>query len=1834
MKASALFGAGWEADSLEVLWQDGERVFCKLWRAGAKGERYAFVPVLSGAEHPTRESINRLTHEYELKDYLDRAWALRPVELVRERTMLVVEYTGGEPLDRLIGQPMEIGQFLRLAVALSAALGRLHRQGLIHKDIKPANIIVNSPTGQVWLTGFGIASRLPRERQTPEPPEFIAGTLAYMAPEQTGRMNRSIDSRSDLYALGVTFYEILTGHLPFTASDPMEWVHCHIARQPALPTERVRSVPAPISAIVMKLLSKTAEERYQTAAGVERDLRRCMSEWDEQRRIHQFTPGVRDFPDRLMIPEKLYGRDREVNLLLAAFDRVVSGGKPELVLVSGYSGIGKSAVVNELHKMLVPPRGLFASGKFDQYKRDIPYATLAQAFQSLIRPLLGKCEADLAVWRGALQEALGQNSRLIVDLVPDVRLITGEPPPITELSPQDAQGRFQLVIRRFISVFARPEHPLALFLDDLQWLDVATLDLLEGLLTQPDVQYLLLVGAYRDNEVQASDPLARKLEHIRQAGARVRDVRLAPLSREHVDQMVADTLRCEPERSAGLARLLHEKTAGNPFFLIQFARALADEGLLAFDHEQPCWKWDINRIHAKAHTENVVDLMVEKLNRLPNDAQRALQVLACLGNRAEVAVLSLVREISVDQVHVDLMPAVALELIRHLAGAYEFVHDRVQEAAYSLIPDRLRPAAHLRIGSILAAHGSAERLEEVIFDIVNQLNRGGALITSPDERERVVELNLIAARRAMGSAAFASALTYLVSGGALLTEDCWERRHELVFTLELHRAECEYVTGQPSAAEERLTALAARATTLVARAAVAALRVDLYMMLDQSERAIIVGLDYLRHLGVEWSDHPTAEEASGEYEGVWSQLGTRAIEELIELPVLVDATSLATLDILQKLVMPACAIDSNLHATVICRAVNLSIERGNCDASCYAYVWLGAIAGARFGDYKAGYRFGQLGCELIERRGWKRLEPRTFDIFGSLVMPWARPVKAARDFLRRALEGANSIGDVIFSAGTCSDICSNMLAAGDHLSDVEREAERGLELASTARFGGVCDMIAAQLRLVRMLRGSTSSLGSFDDGRFEEPLAERRLASDSNLQIAECWYWIRKLQARFLAGDCSAAVEASVKAERLLWTSVSQLEEAEYHFYSALSRAAWCDSVSADERGQHMETLALHQRRLAMWTQNCPKNFENRAALVAAEMARLEGRDRDAMGLYEQAIRSARDNGFVQNEAIANELAAHFYVVRGFEKIANAYLRDARYCYLHWGAGGKVRQLEQSYPRLRAEAPISAPTSTILAPVEHLDLSTVIKVSEAVAGEIVLEKLIDTVMRTAIEHAGADRGLLVLPGDDGYLIHAEIIVSGDSVKVDARQGMISSQKLPESVFRYVLRTKEVVLLNDVSSPGPFTTDEYICGHDARSVLCMPILKQARLVGVLYLENHLTLHAFTPARMAVLKLLASQAAMSIENACLYRDLAQREAKIRRLVDANIIGIMIWNLPGRVLDANEAFLRIVGYDHEDLISGRLSWRDLTPPEWLDLDLQELVPKLKSAGSLQPFEREFFRKDGSRVPVLIGVATFEEGANEAVAFVLDLTERERATEALRELQTELAHANRLATMGHFAGSIAHEVNQPIGAAHNNARAAMRFLTVVPPDMGEVTEALQCVVNETYRAGDILGRIRDQVRKLPPRREAIDVNSAIEEVIALVRGELSKHRVSLQLQLGKGLTTVHGDRVQLQQVMLNLILNAIESMSVDEGARELLISTESGPTVGVLVTVCDSGPGIAAEDREQIFESFYTTKSSGLGIGLPICRSIVDAHGGRLWADVREPRGAVFRFTLPGRG
>ena len=1822
--------AGYE---LEMLRPGGE---FDLYRGRHCASAAPVLLLAAGATAHPSASLRRLEHEYSLAGDLDPAWALRPLAIARqdERVMLVLTDPGGVPLDSLLGRPLELTRALQIAIDLAAALRQVHERGLIHKDIKPANIFIDA-AGAVRLTGFGIASRLLRERQMPGAPELIAGTLAYMAPEQTGRMNRSIDARSDLYSLGVTLYEMLTGSLPFSATDTLEWIHCHIARPPAPPGTRAVELPPMLDTLVLKLLAKNAEDRYQTAAGVEMDLRRCLAEWTRIGRIDPFPLGEHDVPDRLLMPEKLYGRDAQIRDLLAAFDRVVTGGNAELVLLSGYAGIGKSSVVNELHKSLVPPRGLFASGKFDQYKRNIPYATLAQAFQSLVRQLLGKDAEELHSWRNALLEALGGNGQLMVTLVPELALVIGEPPPVPTLEPKDAQARFHLVFRRLLGVFARPEHPLALFLDDLQWLDAATLELLGTLLVDPETRHLLLIGAYRDNEVTPDHPLMQTVEAIRRRGGRLSGIELAPLSEDDLAQLIADGLHAGIEQARPLSGLVHEKTGGNPFFAIQFVTMLVDEGLLVFDRQSLEWRWDMKRIHAKGITDNLADLMALKLSRLSDTTKLALGQLACLGNIAEVATIASAHGRPEHEVHETLRDAVQAGLLFRADGTYTFVHDRVQEAAYALIPETERAAAHLRLGRVLACATEPESREEKIFEIVNQLNRGAALIDSPQERAQVAELDLAAGKRARASTAFASALAYFSAGQALLAGTGVDPEHRLAFELELQRAECEFVTGEVDAAEARLLVLRENATDLPRLADVVCLAVLLYFTTGRSDRAAEIGLEFLRRVGINWSMHPTDEEVRREHESLHQRLADRAIESLVALPRMTDARHVATMNVLTSFFPVAFYVDENALALVLLRMTNLSLEHGNTDASSVAYSGLNMVLGPRFGEYVMAYSFGKLARHLVDQRSLDQIKVRVYSCVGSFAMGWTQPLSACRPLMKFAVDAGSTIGDLAFAAYTYRHMITNLLISGDPLADVQREAERALAFAARARLGVPAERFIGHLPLIRTLRGLSGAGVLAPEDTPSDSWVDRSAEMNPYLASLRCFHWIFRLQERYLAEDHAAAIDAADHARGLAWSTHSCLEEVEYHLYGALVRAAACDRAQGDERRAQMEILQAHHRQVALWAQNCPANFAHRAALISAEIARLEGRDLEAMRLYDSAIASAREHGFTQNEGLANELAARFYAARDFQTIAGTYRRGARACYLRWGAMAKVRQLEQRYPDLQEPAAQPGPTATIGASGGDLDAGTMLKASQALSSEIVLRKLIESLMRITIEHAGAERGIVLLVRKGEPQIVAEATMRNGTIDVVRREAAVTAADLPESALHAVLRTRQSLILDDAMDGTLVCDDPYMQLCRPKSILLVPILKQAKLIGALYLENNLASGAFTPARIEVLEFLASQAAISLENAFLYADLQRSEAFLAEAQRMSSTGSWSWNVITGDLVWSEEHCRIFGLDpanpppltYDLFIS-------LVHPEDRPM-LEQKLPDVVRDRARAEFDYRIVLRDGSIKHLhSVGRPIVDEHGEvrDYVGSSMDVTDRRRAEAALREAEAELTRVARLTTMGELAASIAHEVNQPLSAIVTNAEACLRWISRDAPDLDRVRKAAERIIQTGHQAGEVIRNIRAMLRKSTPELCQVDLNEVILSVLDLMHGELKGNTISLEIDLSSELVRILGDRVQLQQVVVNLIKNGIEAMSDSAHEPRLLrVATRRAADGSALTAVADSGTGLEPTIVKRIFEPFFTTKRDGMGLGLSICHSIVEAHGGRLWVSQGIPRGCVFQFTLP---
>ncbi|MGK4008697.1 AAA family ATPase [Sorangium sp. So ce1036] len=1840
------------------------------------------------------QDIERLQREYAIGKLLDGHEAIvRPLALETFEGLpaLVMEDFGGESLDHLIGAPMAPERFLELAVRIAACVAELHRRDILHKDLKPQNLVVNTTTGQVKIADLGLAAHLSREQAPAGPPRLIEGSLPYLAPEQTGRMDRAIDSRADLYALGVTFYQMLTGRLPFEARDPLEWVHCHVARDPPPPSAVVPALPEVLSAIVLKLLAKMAEDRYQSARGLKHDLERCLSEHRARGAIEPFPLGERDTSGCFQIPRKLYGREDEATALLRALERVVDTGAPELVLVSGYSGSGKSALVHALCEPIARERALFLAGKFDQCKREIPHSTIIQAFREVVREVLAAPEDRIAALRRRLLGALGSNGQLIVDVIPQVELVIGRQPPVPELPPAEASHRFRAALRSFIGVFTREERPLALFLDDLQWTDLASLELLRDLLTHPGTRNLLLVGAYRSNKVTPSHPLMLALNKARKDGARISDIALGPLSREHLAALVSDALRCRREDARELADLVHDKTAGNPFFAIQFLTALHEERLIAFDERAEVFRWDVAKIREKGFTDNVIDLMVGKLVRLPPSTQGALKQLACLGSAADVALLATVRGGSVEQAHEDLREAVRAGLVLRLDPAYKFLHDRVQEAAYSLIPEGERPAMHLAIGRLLASRTAPEELEEKIFEIVNQLDRGAPLITSQEERERVAELNLIAGKRAKASTACASALKYLAAGGALLPEDGWERRYALAFALELHRAECEYLTGDLSAAEERLSALSRRAESLIDLAAVTCVRLGLYTTMDRSDRSVEVGLDYLRRVGITWSPHPTDEEVQEEYERVFTLLGGRAVEDLIDSPQMTDPECRATLEVLTHAQSPALFTDANLNCLVVSRMTNLSLEHGNGDASCIAYTWFGMLLGPRFGDYRMAYRFAKLGLDLLERRGALRFKSRVYLGFGHRVNPWVRHLRSGVELLRRGFEAGQETGDLTYASYNKNCLITLLLAAGEPLGEVQREAEGALLFVRRARFGLEIAIITVQLQLIRALRGLLPDLASFNDADFDERRFEQRLEGDPRLAIATCWYWIRKLQARFLADDLDAALEAAEKARPLLWTTGSFFEVAEYHFYGALVRAARCRAGDAGERRRHLEALLAHQEQIDAWAESCPDNFGDRAALIGAEVARLRGEGDLAAQRYEQAIRRAREGGFVHNEALAYEIASRFYRERGFDLIADTYLREARAGYARWGADGKVQRIDEQSPRLWDTRPL-APTASFAARPEQLDLLSVIKASQTISSEIVLDKLLRTLLRVVLEQGGAQRACLVLAQDERLSIGAEATLeeSGGVAISLPRSTEDASRRVPMSLVRYVHRTKEhVILVNTAASVGRFSGDEYFARHKPRSLLCMPILRQAEVAGLLYLENTLLAGAFPPERLTTLSLLAAQAAISLENA----RLLAREQSARTAAEAAGRRAAFLAEAGEILsgslDDEETLSHITRLSVRslcdwcviDLVEGedlrrsfwahrdpakeplfdqlnrryRLDWRASDPAARVQRgEGPLLVPELSEEDLRKYAEDEGYvallRDLGARS--FISVPLVARGRPIGALSVISAAPGRRYGEADLELVQEVARRAALAIdnawlyraaqdavrlRDEFLTVATHELNTPMTSLTLSLEAMDRSLhggrPFDPQAMGkQVERALRQATRLARLNSELLEVSRIQMDRVSLDVEEVDLGAVVREVTARFELDLARTGCSVSLRTS-GRLVGRWDRSRVDQIVTNLLANAIKF-----GAGkpiEIVAGEEAG---AVRLSVTDHGIGIDPARQPRIFDRFERAVSDrhygGLGLGLYISRQIAEAHGGSIRVQSAPGAGATFTVELPGAG
>ncbi|MBE9224226.1 AAA family ATPase [Phormidium sp. LEGE 05292] len=1814
---------------LETVHSGGKTV---IYRGQRETDKTSVIVKTLRSEYPTLEEITRLRHEYKIMQPLHLAGVIQPYELkdYQHSLALVLEDFPGITLkDFISSQTNTLIDFLKIAIDLAQTLGELHENHIIHKDIKPHNILIDPESCEIKLIDFSISSLLDKENPTISNLNLLEGTLAYMSPEQTGRMNRSIDYRTDFYSLGVTFYEMLTGTLPFNSTDPMELVHCHIAKIPAPPCQGsvccLSEVPEAVAAIVMKLLAKNAEDRYQSAWGLKSDLEECLNQFQSTGKIENFVPGRLDKSGQFLIPQKLYGRENEVATLMDAFARVAASAS-EIMLVSGYSGIGKTSVVNEVHKPIVGARGYFIAGKFDQFKRNIPYAAIAQAFGELLRQMFAENAQEIIIWKEKLETALGENGRVIIDVIPEVEFIIGKQPEVPQLGPTESQNRFNRVFKQFLSTFATQEHPLVVFLDDLQWADAASLKLIQLLTTDPDSQYLLVIGAYRDNEVSPTHPLILTLEEVEKAGAKVSNIVLCPLNFANVTLLIADTLKEIPDldnsitpknRVFGLAELLFNKTGGNPFFLTQLFKTLYAEKLITFDFHEGRWLWDIEKIQAIGITDyNVVELVARNIQKLSVPTQKALKLAACIGNTFSLENLAIVNEQSLLTTADDLWEALQSGLVLPLSQAYKiplfvdkeqpinwlnledvkigykFLHDRVQQASYSLIPEADKQTTHLKIGQLLLEKTNKALLEENIFDIVNQLNIGVDLITCESEKQELANLNLIAGKKAKVATAYEAAVKYLNRGLQLLKQDSWENQYRLTLSLSVETVEAEFLNANFDRAANLAEIALEKAETLLDRIKIHELKMQFEIAQNQMLKAIDTGVEALSLLGISLSTSPNTQPTFPKLP---------QLEEIENLPVMTAPEDLAAMRILIAIMPAAYQAKPEIMLLVILTMIQLCLDRGHSTLAPYPYALYGMILCAAMGDIEGGYHAGQLGLKLLEQFNAKEFQAKVFTTFNPFIRPWKEHARETLAPFIKGLQSGLEIGDLEYGSYCAMNYCTYLFLVGEHLESVEQKQSKYIDFLLQLKREVAIAYARIWGQLVQNLLGNSLEKYRLIGKYFDESvrLPELKTANNGMLLFA---VYLSKLILLYTLKNRAEALENAFLAAEQLSCVMGYMTVATHNFYYSLSLLAMYAEVDASEQEKYLALVESNQEKMKHWADHCPANYQHKYDLIEAEKARVLGQILEAMELYDRAIAGAKEQGYIQEEALANELAAEFYLVLGKTQVAKTYMTEAYYKYIRWGAIAKVKDLDVRYPQLilRSLQPettnileLTQTNSTTSKSAQILDLTTVLKASLLLSGEIVLSNLLEKLIKVAIENAGARQGCFITKHQEEWIIEASGNIesnefSGSSTKVNLHNSLLiaDSSVLPISILNYVERTGESLILDNAALTSKFTADPYIAANQSKSILCLPLLHSAKLSGILYLENNLLVGTFTAERSRVLNLLSAQISIAIENARLY------------------------------------------------------------------------------SSLQTYSQELETKNAT----LLELSAREREKAEQLA---------QSLHQLQQTQAQLIQTEKISSLGQLVAGVAHEVNNPVSFINGNLHHANEYVSDLaallelyqehyPNPVAEIADKVEEIDLEylledlpkmlssmklgTDRIRDIMQSLRNFSRVDEVGAKPANLHEGIDSTLTILnhrlkgKGELKA--INIVKKYGD-LPLVECYAGQMNQVFMNLLANAIDSMEESRkvSEKQIWISTELvkqedcslNPSSFAVIRIKDNGAGMTPNIQQRLFKPFFTTKPAGKGTGLGLSISyqiVTEKHKGRLRCLSAPDEGTEFIVEIPITG
>ncbi|MFA6292585.1 MAG: AAA family ATPase [Victivallales bacterium] len=1791
-----------------------------IYKAVRKDGNVPVVIKVLSREYPSQEEIARFRREYETtRSLADIKSAIQVYDLIEcgNSLAMILEDFGGQSLKDLISQNRlaTVKEFLIIAIKIAQALQEIHSVGIVHLDINPANILYNDTTGQIKIIDFGISIIRTKEVMTFRNSGVIEGTLAYISPEQTGRMNRQVDWRTDFYSLGATFYKMLTGRTLFESADTLELVHAHIARKPVLPHEIDQHIPKVISSITMKLLSKNVEDRYQSAEGIKTDLAQCLKRLEETGIIKDFPIGFKDISERFILPSKLYGRENEITTLVAILDRV-STGRKEMVLVSGAPGIGKTSVIREFHWHIVQKRSWFISSKFDQFVRNIPYSAIIGAFKELIHQLLSESDENLTAWREEIQTALSPNCQIMVDLIPELELIIGPQPPVSVLGAKESQNRFKIVFYDFIMLFCKREHPLVIFLDDMQWADMPSLGLIETIMSIED-RALMLICAYRDHEVNDSHPFTAAVRQI--PGEFISRLHLNALGSDHIAGMVFDIVKNNRDEIEPLAALIHKKTAGNPFFAGEFLKTLNSEKLLTFDVRDYKWRWDLEHIREKGFTDNVVDLVIGNIGKFAQKTQLLLKYSSMLGNIFDLEKLSILSEASREDVFKGLNEAIHEGFVIPLnENTFTFSHDRIQQGAYNMIPEDERSLEHLRAGRLLWSGIEEDRLDDNLFVILDQFNKGIRLIKSGEEKLKISELNYKAGKKAKESAAFFPAYQFFKAGIELLDESSWKSRYDFTLSIHNNAAEAAYLSTDHDGMERLGRIILKNIRITIDKAPFYVTRVKAATSQGKMVEALDIGLDFLDELGVHIPRNPSKTHIS--INSFKTRLALRGItpKDIARFPDTKDPRLQAILAIMENIYASAHFCAPKTLAVIVYKVIRILVkERVSYSVSRIFFMLYGAFFG--------GHEYIRVPELLANRPDAKESEVIGLFLNAYSVLHWKEHLRETFPLLMRTYAVGLELGNFVYVGFAVLNRFRHMFIAGVEFSEMEKDFETYVPVLFRLK------QDRSAIGCLLFHQAVLNLMGSSDDPciisgnvyREEEKISYHELGKD--LTILFTFYFL-KMFLCYLFGRNAEAMKNSITAEICMGTLGIQANSGSYYFYDSLVHLTGIDQLSDKERRESLKRVDGNQKKLKKWAHNTPVNYKHKHLLVKAELSRIKGRINATMDYYDQAI--------------ANELAGRFYLDQEKEKIASVYLTDARYLYQRWGALAKVGDMDRKYPWLSSKVRISSKdnsegTTNTSTTESGLDTGSILKASRALSEEIILERLLSQLMRIVMENAGAQRGFLALNNNGRLTVEAQGSLESQDEPVLKSAAIDREIKLSAAVVHYVERTKETIVLNDAANEGPFIQDEYIRQNKLRSVLCLPIMNQSVLTGILYLENNIAVGAFTPGRVKVLEMLASQAAISIENAKLYSQLGESERNYRGLYENALEGIFQFSIEGRMISCNPSLAGMMGFSSpEDLLKRSINVFEVgfADPQVLD----EMMRILLDQGQVVGFDMPMIRKDRRKIWVAVSARTVRN-ANGEVAYLegslLDVTEkREKENEQRKREAAEAASQAK----GEFLARMSHEIRTPMNAIIGFSELLSK-LDMTAKQQDYLYKVISSAKSLLGIINDILDFSKIEAGKLRIETVEFRLDEIINTILNLFSLSASEKGIKLITDIPPDVPCfVKGDPLRLGQVLSNLVSNAVKFTEQGYVLLKVELLQKKADSCRIRFIVRDTGIGMTREQAETIFEAFAQAENSvtrrygGTGLGLTISRQLLRLMGSELDVESEPGKGTAFAFTL----